>query len=207
MHRLSLLTLSLLAAGAAASASAAQQVTRDIKTLAGGPRSGSPDQITALGNVAIFVATSAHGRELWRTDGSLGGTYMLRDLEPGAEDSNAQELIAVGPYVYFSATSLGRGRRLWRTDGTPTGTILLSASIADPSGLTAFAGRLWFAGNDGVSGVELCSSDGSPAGTGLAVDVAPGAAASTPAHFCVFGGRLFFAATTGSGRELWATDG
>jgi ELWxxDGT repeat protein len=40
----------------------------------------APDAITPVGGVAYFAANDGvHGRELWRTDGTEAGTYLVAD--------------------------------------------------------------------------------------------------------------------------------
>ncbi|HEX3128903.1 MAG TPA: ELWxxDGT repeat protein [Thermoanaerobaculia bacterium] len=43
-----------------------------------------------------------HGTELWRTDGTAGGTRMVKDICPGACSSSPTWLTAVGPYILSS---------------------------------------------------------------------------------------------------------
>lgn len=89
--------------------------------------------------------------ELWRTDGTTGGTIMLQE--------NLSELSAfTGDYiseafnniVYYQATDVDVGRReLWRTDGTTAGTYLLydlEEQSLRPSGFTELAGSVYFGG-------------------------------------------------------------
>jgi ELWxxDGT repeat protein len=55
---------------------------------------------------------------------------------------------------------------------------------------------------------EPWMSDGTPAGTRLLVDLAPGYESTQPELVAHTGGRVFFSATTpAQGRELWVTDG
>lgn len=69
-------------------------------------------------------------------------------------------------------------------------------------------GTIFFRANDGVSGTELWTSDGTTAGTVLVKDIYAGVNASTPAHFRELGGELYFAASSAViGRELWKSDG
>ncbi len=41
----------------------------------------------------------SHGRELWITDGTRGGTRLVVDLLPGEESSAPAELVTVGQTV------------------------------------------------------------------------------------------------------------
>lgn len=55
-----------------------------IRSHIGPPRKGIwPGQLTRAGALAFFTADDGrHGRELWKTDGSLPGTLMVKDLLP-----------------------------------------------------------------------------------------------------------------------------
>ncbi|NBV05492.1 MAG: hypothetical protein EBS08_07520, partial [Cytophagia bacterium] len=45
----------------------------------------NPLDITDAGTQTFFVAsTTATGNELWRTDGTDAGTYLVKDINPGA---------------------------------------------------------------------------------------------------------------------------
>jgi ELWxxDGT repeat protein len=62
-----------------------------------------------------------------------------------------------------------------------------------------------FSAQVGNSGLELFRTDGTPQGTALVTDIAPGSASSDPWGFTVVGPLLFFFANDGvHGDELWA---
>jgi ELWxxDGT repeat protein len=62
-----------------------------------------------------------------------------------------------------------------------------------PRSLTAVGGTLFFAANDGATGFELWTSDGTAAGTALVADILPGPYSSDPSNLTAVGGTLFFA--------------
>ncbi|MBM4059942.1 MAG: hypothetical protein FJ265_02450 [Planctomycetes bacterium] len=203
----SLVALSLLAF-----ALPAQTLVRDLAP-ANSQRSSNPSNIVDLNGVAIFAATTAHGAELWRSDGTIAGTTMLKDINPGFQGSVPSKLTVAGGYVFFTATLPGLGQELWRTDGTPAGTILLrdiyvGVGGGAPNELVALGNHVYFPAYDGSTGTELWRSDGTPAGTGLWYDIVPGTTGSSPAYMAVGGGYLFFSAyTQPNGTELWRSDG
>ncbi len=64
-------------------------------------------------------------RELWVSDGTAGGTRLLKDIYPGVAGSFPESLFRRGSSIYFSAQDGVHGHELWRTDGTSEGTYLL----------------------------------------------------------------------------------
>lgn len=190
-----------------------QQLVADLSPPSTSVVSSVPTAIVDLGGIAVFVATTAHGRELWRSDGTPAGTYLLRDINPGSRAANPEQLTVVGNLVFFVATVAGMGTELWRTDGTTAGTFLLRDDAGSNSGapltLAAYGGWLYFDACDAATGCsELWRSDGTEAGTVLFADLVPGTGSATPRLLAAGAGRLFFtASTTATGRELWSTDG
>ncbi len=202
----------LLALSSFALSMPAQTLVRDIAPPSF-QRSSSPSAAVDLNGVAIFVATTAHGSELWRSDGTLVGTFLLKDINPGAAGSSPARLVVVGNQVFFTATVLGLGNELWVTDGTAQGTRLVrdgspGTVSGAPTEMAGFGGFLYFVANDGVSGSELWRSDGTPAGTGLWLDIWPGAGGSSISGLVAGPNALWFAAAApGFGTELWRSDG
>jgi ELWxxDGT repeat protein len=68
-------------------------------------------------------------------------------------------------------------------------------------------GEVWFGGNWPTAGIELLRTDGSAAGTQLAIDVNAGGGHSGPRNLTAVGNLLFFTATVANGTELFRTDG
>ena len=165
-----------------------------------------------LGGIVLFsAADDLNGFELWRSDGTPGGTRMVADLYPGRVGSYPSGFIILGGDAYFTADDGVTGRELWRSDGTDAGTRLVLDLCPGPCDsrieeLAIFANRLFFGAWDGGPAAGLWTSDGTAAGThevktGFRLDV-------PPAGFAVFAGRLYFAGDDGaSGREPWTSDG
>ena len=91
-------------------------------------------------DTVLFAGSDAvYGQEIWTTDGTLAGTVLLKDIEPGAADSDfyslgegylhendAEPLIEISPGVaLIVAYRSDIGSELWKTDGTEAGTQLI----------------------------------------------------------------------------------
>lgn len=174
--------------------------------------------------LVIAVEDSVSGSELWISNGTTNGTYLLKDIVPGVVGSNPEHLTAVGDKVFFSARNAGGNRCLWVTNGTLQGTVLLRTFNGGDDALTsfvAFNGKLIFSGLDSTAGRELWESDGTVDGTKRNKDITQNALGSAINHFYVDGSRLYFTAVdapvkigetaddppediiVSSGRELW----
>jgi uncharacterized repeat protein (TIGR01451 family) len=181
------------------------------------PRGSFPFTPTVVGDVAYFSASDAeHGEELWKTDGTLAGTTLVKDISVGPlGSSEPYAFTAVGEKVFFSAHDGVHGRELWVTDGTEGGTQLVAdlatgsvetwsptagATVLGPAqswpkNLTAFGGELYFVADAGDANGEaglvaqLWKTDGTAEGT---VQVATEGGAVTAAF--VLGDSLFYMA-------------
>jgi ELWxxDGT repeat protein len=166
-----------------------------------------------LGTAFFFSPSNrTHGSELWTSDGTAGGTFLLRDIHPGPGHANPWNLTQVGSTLFFSAHDGVHGDELWKTDGTPGGTVLVKdlRPGLPGSGLYGFVrvgSTLFFSANDGVHGYELWKSDGTAEGTVLVADLHP-RANSFPRGLVAREGVVFFLADDGvHGDELWKSDG
>ena len=73
-----------------------------VKDIATGVTGSQPQFLTVLDGKVYFVATdSAHGREIWVTDGTSDGTAIAYDLSPGTGSSNPAFLIASASGLLF----------------------------------------------------------------------------------------------------------
>ncbi|WP_257461410.1 ELWxxDGT repeat protein [Archangium lipolyticum] len=174
-------------------------------------------ELTPLGSRLFFVVgDETHGRELWVSDGTTGGTRLLKDITPGPEGSEPYRLTVVGNtllfFRYIPGTDTTPSRHeLWRSNGTEAGTVRvkdLGPETALIYSQAIVGNTLFFAFSDLEHGTELWKTDGTEAGTGLVTDIVPGANSSYPFHLTALGGRVFFTATDPvHGTTVWRTDG
>jgi ELWxxDGT repeat protein len=189
----------------------------------GGPNGPPlPANFTTFGNIVLFTATERDaGYELWRTDGTIGGTQRLKDIHPGVQWSVPVGLTPFLGRVFFAAddkvTLDPNGnpffdRELFVTDGTEMGTVRVKDIFPGPRpsipvNFTIFRERLFFRADDGTSGAELWATDGTEGGTTIFKDINP-TGPSDPMQLTGAGPRLFFVANDGvTGAELWVSDG
>lgn len=150
------------------------------------------------------------GYELWRTDGTAAGTYMVKDINPGAESSflyinneaARQYFAELNGYIYFGAAEPVNGAELWRTDGTEAGTTLVAniepsqPQIANmgsnPAFFCTYNNAIYFSAYRIVDGRELWKTDGTSTGTVQVKDIAPGD--GSPANMIEHNGSLYFTA-------------
>ena len=189
------------------------------------------DPSAVVGNTLFFAAVDgSRGAELWKTDGTPGGTVLVKDIRPGTAGSSPDYFTAVGDVLYFTADNGTNGRELWRSDGTEAGTVMvidlpMGTAAGSPIPLRAAGGKLLFAARHVDSplqgGYELWSTDGTGAGTALlknihpagpslpGIELAPGNTSTYLRQSVVTaGGHVYFGATDATnGRDLWRTDG
>ncbi len=202
------------------------------------PNDGAPTQFTSFGGGTLFVASGLHtGRELFFSDGTAGGTRLVRDINPAfdsasyrshgirynkitnVQSSEPVEITAVGASRAVFTASDGTNQLLFTTDGTEAGTTAITAGgLVGAQFITAFGEQALFAGSNGTA-VGLWITDGTDAGTrAIAGPSYPGqtglgALGTDGSGFAVVataagGVEAFFAGgSSAGGIELWATDG
>ncbi|MCY1073217.1 ELWxxDGT repeat protein [Archangium lansingense] len=195
--------------------------TRLVEDIRPGPEGSNrleyfSTRFTVVGPRLYFSADDGeHGQELWKSDGTPGGTRLVEDIRPGPEGSVPAGLKPLGGQLFFSADDGTHGREPWRSDGTASGTLLLAdvfpgTGSSSPSGFPA-PGRVFFYATSPDFGQELWATDGSRKGTHLVKDIRPGPASAFPRYpsdpIPVDGGLIFSAFTDEHGDEPWWTDG
>ncbi len=178
-----------------------------------------------VGNKYVFGANNGiNGREIWVSDGTAGGTQLLKDIRTTPTivgESSPSEFVTMATQVLFAADDGVNGREPWRTDGTAAGTYMIvdlrpgvsgsgspNSSFPDLDRDREYDNKWFFYGNDGTTGSnELHFTDGT-LGNLTSVDIKVGSSGSNPRGFTQFKGKLWFNADDGvNGRELWTTDG
>ena len=88
-----------------------------------------------LSDVLYFPGWSPeYGLELWRTDGTVSGTYMVKNIREAAQSSFPGNFVVFNGLLYFSAINSEGEAELWRTDGTTGTTLQLLDQNGDLSG-------------------------------------------------------------------------
>jgi ELWxxDGT repeat protein len=166
------------------------------------------------GDFFYFTANDQnHGEELWVSDGTLTGTFMIKDINPGSEAGDLRHLTDVNSILYFTADDGVSGLELWKTDGTEIGTAMVKDinsgdGHSNPIRLTNVSNTLYFSATDGAHGEELWKSDGTDIGTKMVKDTCAGSCAAYPWDITPLGNVVFFTVNDGvHGREIWVSDG
>ncbi len=153
------------------------------------------------------------GSEMWRSDGTESGTWMVSDIHAGGESSELRELVLAGDRLFFRADDGIHGMELWSSDGTEEGTRLVHDIVPGSAGsypteLTDLGVQILFQAYHPDTGTELWHSDGTSDDTSLVADILPGTGSSIPRELTATEEGVFFQATDGvHGRELWYTTG
>lgn len=189
------------------------QMLKDI--MPGGTGSDPYDFFSINGILYFSAFDDAHGFELWRSDGTPDGTYMVADINPGPDHSSPADMVAYDGYFndsdfYFLAqTDSSQPPQIWKSDGTAAGTVQAMAPVDDPRSLTVVGDTLYFFANDALYGRELWANNGTYSGSWLVEDINPGPDSSYVTQNPVaLGNKLLFVAyDSAHGIELWTSDG
>jgi ELWxxDGT repeat protein len=190
----------------------------------------NPQFLTVMNGILFFGADgSTNGWKLWKSDGTVNGTVLVKDTGIWSCRSTdfPSYLTVVNGLLYFRAARqvwvLGgdygyamSSVDLWKSDGTANGTVSVKEINSDQSSwphcLTALNGLVYFTAFDSVHGYELWKSDGTINGTVLVKDIKSNAVidakSSFPTNLTTVNNLLYFSANDGTnGRELWKSDG
>ncbi|MCW1921975.1 hypothetical protein OKA05_05390 [Luteolibacter arcticus] len=175
--------------------------------LGGTPSFGGTSETLFIG-----ANNGSQGKELWKSDGTTGGTVMIKDLCSGAHGGNPRYFMTAGNFTFFTGHDLTHGNEIWRTDGTPAGTLMLkdivtgTDSSSYPQLMGTVGNTLYFTADaERQLNGDLWKSDGTPGGTVKVTAINPGGRASLYSGVAL-GGTFYFYAFRDT-TELWRTDG
>lgn len=145
-----------------------------------------------MGNYFYFMAegSSATGYELWRSNGTAGGTTLVKDIYSGSGDGYPNHLKNINGTLYFWARTSATGYELWKSDGTANGTVMIKdiyTGTGSNSGgfgyndtsnnihdFFSLGSNVYFVATNGTNGYELWKTDGTELGTVMVKDIKPG---------------------------------
>ena len=142
--------------------------------------------LTDVNGTAYFFGvpvSSSAGYELWKSNGTLGTTVMVKDIRPGSNGSWPSSTCTTtlrnfNGTLVFTANDGTNGVELWKSDGSAAGTVMIK---------DLYTGSTSGTPNSGCPGYTLTNT------------------AETPSSFIVTGNQIFFTATDAvNGIELWA---
>lgn len=159
---------------------------------------GSISAIVAMKGIAYLsqIVTST-GRELYKSDGTLAGSSIVKDINAGTGIGiNTEIFVASNNTLYFAGNGGTTGTELWKSDGTETGTVLVKeinpgTANGNPRRFVELKGFIYF-NAAGPEGIELWRTNGTEAGTTLVTDLNPGVGNSNPDQLEVVNGNLYF---------------
>ncbi|HUC89494.1 MAG TPA: ELWxxDGT repeat protein [Patescibacteria group bacterium] len=186
-----------------------------VKITGGGCCDLWPSSLTKVGETLFFTDyDSAHGTELWKSDGTSDGTVLVKDINPGGDDGWESYLTDVNGTLFFVANDGTHGSELWKSDGTESGTVMVKdinpgSNDSNAWHLTNANGTLFFSADDGTHGAEVWKSDGTISGTVMVKDIVTGSGSSSPQNLTYNNGLVYFTAQPDlmSGSTIYKTDG
>ena len=134
-----------------------------------------PTQSVTVNGTSYFAANDGvHGSELWKSDGTINGTSLVKDLQPGKSGSTPTGFNVIDGHVLFFA-EIDTSWYLFTTDGTAAGTTALVTvqsndawhGVALSSQYQIVSGKLIFTTAGGGNDADVWDSDGTQQGTAL----------------------------------------
>ncbi len=182
----------------------------DIRKGNAAPASKPSLGVPLLGRLFFSAADPKHGRDLWISDGTPGGTRSFKDRIPGVPTGIPVSGVSLGGRILYTEYSPSGGTRFFSSNGFPGGTRSFLVSCQVRKGLMAATERwAFFLGADIAHGLEPWVSDGTPGGTHLLKEMAPGNKGVAIYWALPWKGRVAFALGTAApgSMEVWVTDG
>jgi len=180
----------------------------------GWPSGPDGNAYLTIGDILYFTAETgnSYDSELWRSDGTAAGTYMVKNINPNGGSSISKMVLYNGKLI-FNAQNNTYGNELWSSDGTETGTNIITDLVPGIgsylSGDLAVADNwVYFTAGTNASGRELWKTDGTAVGTTMVKDIGPLSSIANDTNLTVMNNIVYFLANDGiHGREIWKSDG
>ena len=104
----------------------------------------NPSNFLIFNEFLYFSASNASGKELWRTDGTIEGTVLVKDIVPGTTGSQIRGMVhknldtsrpgstkfaVIDDHFYFQVQLCGSADcvNIWKSDGTEEGTVAVTS--------------------------------------------------------------------------------
>ncbi len=169
------------------------------------------------GQVLFAAHDGVHGYELWTSQGTSSSTRMVDDLFEGSTGgfSGLGRGHAFFQGEFYFKGNEGNGNELFKYNADDQEITLFrdinpntsSSGLplsGDPRLLSPGEEVMYFTANDGVNGRELWSTDGTPQGTQMVVDISEGELSTQFHQMKTFNNTVIFTANDRvHGRELW----
>jgi ELWxxDGT repeat protein len=192
-----------------------------IKDINKGEKSSRPSNFMVYHDIIYFSAADSswvdstsyplitvYNTELYRTDGSETGTFMVKEINQDKRIGSAVgNLMVCNNHLLFAAEEFGStSRELWTSDGTNVGTHLLKDIYPGQEGSypTEFApigNTVYFRARDYDHGQELWKTSGDENNTNMVYDILPGYSSSFPQKLTIADSNLYF--ITDNYEKLW----
>lgn len=169
----------------------------------------NPSSPWAAGNGSIYFSgfDPTRGNELWKSDGTLAGTGIVKDIHTGGASLKLDQLVVSGDRAYFRGLLGGSFNSLWTSGGDSESTYNVSGTneftqIFLPSAITPASGeRALFKGNKRFEDTKLWSTDGTTAIPQMIQQ-------NSPTVLGVIHETTYYSTSPYNGpRQLWKSDG
>lgn len=182
-----------------------------VKDIYPGEKSSYANAAYQCGNGVLFfnAEDETHGYQLWRSNGTDQGTYLLKEVYSSPNNILISGFSELNGNVFFVG---GSTKKLWKSDGTTIGTTVVknfdSSNFYDLPKFYRLGNHIYFNGAEDTNGQELWRTDGTVGGILLIKDIFSFGNHSRPDNFGSYNGKLLFSATRqAEGFELWTSDG